>query len=113
MTSAFYIVMGGYAYDISDLSDDYSYLALTPFGFMEFVGKGFIRPDILNNDEIADRSKADSLGKLLVCVQALWMVVNCIYCLRGQWEANYYRGAECNCACCCLRINYGGTNHWL
>jgi len=45
---------------------------------MEFAKAELITPDILNDKDIADRSKADSLGKLLVCVQALWMVVNCI-----------------------------------
>jgi len=78
MVSAFYIVMGGFAYNTSDISDDYPYVALTPEGFMEFAKAELITPDILNDKDIADRSKADSLGKLLVCVQALWMVVNCI-----------------------------------
>ncbi|KAF8534969.1 hypothetical protein BDD12DRAFT_719586, partial [Trichophaea hybrida] len=37
---------------------------------------GLITPNILKGDDIADRSKADSVGKLLVCVQAFWMAVN-------------------------------------
>jgi hypothetical protein len=78
MVSAFYIVMGGFAYDIRDLSDHHRYIALTPEGFMAFAKAELITPDCLNNDDIADRSKADSLGKLLVCLQALWLVVNCI-----------------------------------
>ncbi|KAF8535523.1 hypothetical protein BDD12DRAFT_751767 [Trichophaea hybrida] len=78
MVSAFYIVMGGFAYNVSDLSDEIAYIALTPKGFMGFAEAGLINPDLLKDDDIKDRSKADSLGKLLVCVQALWMVVNCI-----------------------------------
>jgi len=78
MVAAFYIVMGGFAYDISDLSNHHEYIALTPKGFMEFAKAGHITPDILNDKGIADRSKADPLGKLLVSIQALWMVVNCI-----------------------------------
>jgi hypothetical protein len=82
MMSAFYIVMGGFAYDVSDTiiydSSDYNYAALTPEGFLKFAQAGLLTPEILNNKDIADRSKADSLGKLLVCVQALWMVINCI-----------------------------------
>jgi hypothetical protein len=78
MVSAFYIVMGGFAYEVDDLSDHYRYIALTPHGFMEFAKAGLITPECLNNDDIADRSKADSLGKLLVCMQALWLVINCI-----------------------------------
>jgi len=78
MVSAFYIVMGGFAYDTSEFSDHYPYIALTPEGFVEFARAELITPDILNDKDITDRSKADSLGKLLVCVQALWMVANCI-----------------------------------
>jgi len=77
MVSAFYIVMGGFAFDVHDLSD-HKYIALTPHGFMAFARAGLITPDILKDDDIADRSKANQLGKLLVCVQALWMVVNCV-----------------------------------
>jgi hypothetical protein len=78
MVSAYYIVMGGFAFDVRVLSDSHSYLALTPKGFIQFADAVLISPDILQDDDVADRSKADSLGKLLVCVQALWMVVNCI-----------------------------------
>jgi len=78
MVSAFFIVMGGFAYDVSDLSDNIKYLALTPEGFMEFAKAGLIKPNILNDNDITDRSKADSLAKLLVCIQAFWMVINCI-----------------------------------
>jgi hypothetical protein len=77
MVSAFYIVMGGFAFDVRDLSD-HKYIALTPQGFMAFARAGLITPDILKDDDITDRSKANQLGKLLVCVQALWMVVNCV-----------------------------------
>jgi len=77
MVSAFYIVMGGFAFDVRDLSD-HKYIALTPHGFMAFARAGLITPDILKDEDIADRSKANQLGKLLVCVQALWMVVNCV-----------------------------------
>jgi len=69
--------MEGFAYDVSDISDN-PYIALTPKGFMEFVHAEIVIPDIVKDDDIADRSKEDSLGKLLVCIQALWMVVNCI-----------------------------------
>ncbi|KAF8252081.1 hypothetical protein K440DRAFT_595092, partial [Wilcoxina mikolae CBS 423.85] len=78
LVSAFYIVMGGFAYDVKDLSSHPKYITLTPKGFMLFAYAGLITPDILKDNDIKDRSKADSLGKLLVCVQALWMVINCI-----------------------------------
>jgi len=78
MISAFFVVMEGFAFDVSDLSDDIEYLALTSRGCIDFAKAGLIIPNILENRNIADRSKADSLGKVLVCVQALWMVVNCV-----------------------------------
>ena len=81
MVSAFYIVMGGFIYDVSEIfpHDDYGSFALTPKGFLEYAKAGWIKPEIIaSNASIADRSKADSLAKLLVCVQAVWMVVNCI-----------------------------------
>jgi len=77
MVSAFFIVMGGFAFDVPH-HPAISYVALTPEGFLNFARRQFIMPNILNNKEIADRSKADSLAKFLVCVQAMWMVVNCI-----------------------------------
>lgn len=40
MVSAFYIVMGGFAYDVTDLSEDHRYIALTPDGFMKFAKAG-------------------------------------------------------------------------
>jgi hypothetical protein len=75
MVSAFFVVMGGYAYDVPHLSDDHQYIALTPRGFLELARANLILPSILNN-EIAHRSKAGSLGKLLFGIQALWAVVN-------------------------------------
>jgi hypothetical protein len=77
MVSAFYIEMGGFAYDVSDISDN-PYIAPTPKGFMEFVHAEIIIPDIMKDDDIPDRSNEDSFGKLLVFVQAQWMVINCI-----------------------------------
>lgn len=37
-----------------------------------------MHPGLLDEKAIADRSKADSLAKLLVCAQAFWMVINVI-----------------------------------
>jgi hypothetical protein len=72
------MVMEGFAFNVSNLSDDIEYLAHTSPGFMGFAKAGLITPNILENRNIADRSKAYSLGKVLVCVQALWMVVHCV-----------------------------------
>jgi hypothetical protein len=82
MISAFFVVMGGFAYQKSDIGlhhdEDYPHAILTPLGFLHLATHGYLDPSILNDNSISDRSKADWLGKLLVCAQALWMVVNCI-----------------------------------
>ncbi|KAI5816767.1 hypothetical protein BZA77DRAFT_263763 [Pyronema omphalodes] len=82
MVSAFFVVMGGFAYQKSDIGlhrdGDYPHAILTPLGFLHLATHGYLDPSILNDNSISDRSKADWLGKLLVCAQALWMVVNCI-----------------------------------
>lgn len=84
MTSAFFIVMGGFAYrrgkafQIPDDKLKFPYLMLTPQGFLTLAKEKVITPGILDHKSIADRSKADSLAKFLVCVQAFWMVLNVI-----------------------------------
>ncbi|KAF8533640.1 hypothetical protein BDD12DRAFT_898343 [Trichophaea hybrida] len=61
MVSAFFIVMGGFAFDVPH-HPVISYVALTPEGFLNFARGQFITPNILNNKEIADRNKADASG---------------------------------------------------
>jgi hypothetical protein len=84
MTSAFFIVMGGFAYrrgKVFQIPDDelkFPYLMLTPQGFLALAKEKVITPGILDHKSIADRSKADSLAKFMVCVQAFWMVLNVI-----------------------------------
>ncbi|KAI5820323.1 hypothetical protein BZA77DRAFT_104815 [Pyronema omphalodes] len=84
MTSAFFVIMGGYAYrrgydfKIPESDLKFPYVTLTARGFLELARKGVIHPGILDDKAITDRSKADWLAKLLVCVQALWMVFNVI-----------------------------------
>ncbi|KAI5790980.1 hypothetical protein FPQ18DRAFT_237787, partial [Pyronema domesticum] len=53
-------------------------LILTPKGFLLLAQRKVLHPGILDQESILDRSKADSLAKLLVCAQAFWMVVNVI-----------------------------------
>ncbi|KAI5790954.1 hypothetical protein FPQ18DRAFT_260228, partial [Pyronema domesticum] len=84
MASAFFVIMGGVAYrrgldfEIRDEELDFPYLMLNPTGFLELAKKKVLHPGILDNRSIVDRSKADSLAKLLVCAQAFWMVLNVI-----------------------------------
>jgi hypothetical protein len=51
---------------------------LNPRGFLHLAGTKVLHPGVLDNRSIVDRSKADSLAKLLVCAQAFWMVLNVI-----------------------------------
>ncbi|KAI5820355.1 hypothetical protein BZA77DRAFT_372483, partial [Pyronema omphalodes] len=84
MTSAFFVVMGGFAYrrgkafQIQDDKLKFPYLMLTPEGFLALAKEKVITPGILDHKSIADRSKADSLAKFMVCIQAFWMVLNVI-----------------------------------
>jgi hypothetical protein len=81
MMSAFFIVMGDFAYEKTDIGIKdpvHPYVFLTPAGFLRLAKGGYLQPSVLDERSIADRSKTDYLGKLLVCVQALWMVLNCI-----------------------------------
>ena len=82
-THSFYALMGGFAFDTSDAK-----LSFLPNGRTRL----FIRPrDIIflatfvphlipdiSEGEVGDKSKANTVAKFLVCVQALWFCVQCI-----------------------------------
>ncbi|KAF8460163.1 hypothetical protein BDZ91DRAFT_664718 [Kalaharituber pfeilii] len=55
-------------------------LQLKPEMVMKLVEFGVIaqHSDLLKQEPIRDKSKADNLAKLLVCVQASWMIIQCI-----------------------------------
>ncbi|KAL1793678.1 hypothetical protein ACET3X_008660 [Alternaria dauci] len=79
----FYGTMGGFALDIDDtdfrsaaLFNGAKRLTLTAKGVALFAQCGHI-PDV-SLDEIKDKNKADGLAKLLVCIQAGWMIVQVI-----------------------------------
>lgn len=79
----FYGTMGGFAIDIDDAGDRYAYifggtkrLTLTAKGVALLAQCGYI-PEI-PLDDIEDKNKTDGLAKLLVCVQAGWMIVQVI-----------------------------------
>jgi hypothetical protein len=75
--------MGGFALDIDDtnfrnavLFNGAKRLTLTAKGVALLAQCGHI-PDI-SIDEIKDKNKADGLAKLLVCIQAGWMIIQVI-----------------------------------
>ena len=83
MTHSFYAIMGGFAFDTSDAQPNFlpnhrSRLCISVSGLAYIAEKapGLI-PDIAE-EQIKDKSKADSLAKFLVCLQALWFCVQCI-----------------------------------
>ena len=69
--------MGGVATrDIAKLNDICNQLTITPAGVVLLAQNG-IHIDI-SPETISDKSKANLIGKALVCLQAIWFVLQCI-----------------------------------
>ncbi|KAI5790941.1 hypothetical protein FPQ18DRAFT_378949 [Pyronema domesticum] len=65
--------------DTKDWSDlKFPNLTLNARGFLRLAREKVLHPGILDDKTVTDRSKADSLAKLLVCAQAFWVVINII-----------------------------------
>jgi hypothetical protein len=76
MTYCFYVVMGGFVVDVSDIHKSHSMMTLRPLGIVHLAERGhFIE---MPEKAIQDKSKADLLAKTLVCLQVMWMIVQCI-----------------------------------
>ena len=80
---SFYALMGGFAFDTSAapaqfLLDQTTRLTLLPQGlhYMARHAPSLI-PDI-SEEDIRDKSKANGLAKVLVCLQAIWFCVQCV-----------------------------------
>ena len=106
----FYIVMGGYAFDIS--KDPQPRLwprkvnRLTPSPIAVLACLTSQDKDLravvpfLSEDEIWDKSKANGLAKAIVCIQALWFCAQCIIRLGQRMpisllELNTFAHAIC------------------
>ena len=81
LTHSFFAIMGGFAIDTNDLEEapyipGSPRLHLGPDGILEAARQGLI-PDI-SREYIKDKSKADSLAKALVVIQAGWLILQCI-----------------------------------
>ncbi|KAI4094783.1 MAG: hypothetical protein LQ344_002029 [Seirophora lacunosa] len=72
----YFVLMGGFVIDVSHLHNSLSRLTITPKGvaFLAKYGHFVKIPD----STIQDKSKADTLAKVLVCVQVSWMLVQTI-----------------------------------
>jgi hypothetical protein len=65
--------MGGFAVESSEFISGQDYLYLTTRGVRRVIELGYPLPDLCK-EAIFDKSKADSLGKILVCLQAGYMI---------------------------------------
>ncbi|KAK0511034.1 hypothetical protein JMJ35_006586 [Cladonia borealis] len=83
MTHSFYAIMGGFAFDTSDAEPNFlpnhrSRLCISVYGLSYIAKKApELIPEIAEQ-QIKDKSKADSMAKFIVCLQALWFCVQCI-----------------------------------
>ena len=69
--------MGGIAtHDVTKISDDVNGLVLTTDGVIQFARRGVFFD--ISRKAISDKSKANLLGKCLVCMQVIWFVIQCI-----------------------------------
>lgn len=74
MEGAFFVIMGGCS--LSGIGPG-SIATLTPVGFLELTRNGVLPQDILTKKIINDKGKANSLAKLLFCLQSVWLAVQC------------------------------------
>ncbi|RPB08232.1 hypothetical protein P167DRAFT_528861, partial [Morchella conica CCBAS932] len=79
---AFFVVMGGFvvnedpeAGEDSEKDNFTWHRSLTSKGFLNYLSKNQIPLDAINKRVIVDKGKADIVAKFLVCLQALWMVI--------------------------------------
>jgi hypothetical protein len=77
LSHSFFAGMGGSAVDSSDFIPGQDLLYLTTAGAQRIVELGYQLPD-LPEEAIKDKSKADALGKILVCLQAGYMIFQVI-----------------------------------
>ena len=80
---SFYALMGGFAFDTSSAPVKFLPFETTRLT-VRLQGLRYIMkhapslvPDI-SEEDIKDKSKADSLAKVLVCLQAIWFCVQCV-----------------------------------
>lgn len=100
-----YVLMGGFAFDSS-----VSATSFLPPGIRQLKVRpeaitilASIDPNLIPNipeDEIADKSKANSMAKTIVCLQASWFLVQCISRIRqgigiSLLELNTFAHAIC------------------
>lgn len=89
-THSFFVISGGFAFDTSSLPEDQKFLpgsrdrvTLNPNAVLLLAKyHPSLVPDI-SEAAIKDKSKASPLAKTIVCLQAIWFVIQCLFRL-GQ-----------------------------
>ncbi|KAH6687885.1 hypothetical protein F5X68DRAFT_239360 [Plectosphaerella plurivora] len=79
ITYGFYVFMGGLTVDVSDMHNDFKTLTLSPFYVLKMARKlSDWKPFVVSDTTIQDKSKADTLAKLLVVLQVSWLFLQCV-----------------------------------
>lgn len=76
MVYGHFAVMGGFVVDVSHLHNSLSRVTISPKGIAFLASHGHFLG--IPESTIRDKSKADILAKVLVCVQVAWMLVQTI-----------------------------------
>jgi hypothetical protein len=109
MVHAFYAQMGGFVVEINDPAAPFLRNKPTPFRVsltaqaIRLLSQCGHLPDIYK-EFIADKSKADSLAKLLVCVQAVWCLLQFIGRLASHLPVTLLEVNTLGHAICALAI---------
>jgi hypothetical protein len=110
MVHAFYAGMGGFVFDINHEAEKIVRDKPTPFRVtltargVSLLAKCGCQLPVISKDSIADKSKADSLAKLLVCVQAVWCLLQYIGRLASHLPVTLLELNTLGHAICALAI---------
>ncbi|KAI9646837.1 hypothetical protein NHQ30_004836 [Ciborinia camelliae] len=72
MVYAHYVMMGGFAANVSELHNVIKMVTITPEGVLFLSSFG--QTPRISQSEIQDKSKSDRIGKGLVCLQVIWSI---------------------------------------
>lgn len=72
----FYVTMGGLAVDVHKIHNKLSCVTLTPSGVIALAERDQFFD--ISPKTVSDKSKANIFTKALICMQVLWMVIQCI-----------------------------------
>ncbi|MCJ1264560.1 hypothetical protein MMC22_004433 [Lobaria immixta] len=124
---SFYALMGGFSFDTSSapakfLPNEATHLTIRLNG-LRYIAEHApaLIPDI-SEEAIRDKSKADGLVKVLVCLQAIWFCVQCIFrvaqsqdisFLEINTSAHHFLTGELAWEMCALMyVTSNGENLW-